>query len=143
MDIEGLGTKVAQALVDAGLVQDIADLYYLKTEDFLQLPGFALKKARNLYEAIQKSKKTTLSRFLYALGIRHAGEVTAQLLAQHFKNLENLKKASLTDLMSIPGIGPEAARAIWEWFRNENNLKILEKFRKAGLAFEEEKTREE
>lgn len=143
MDIEGLGTKVAQALVDAGLVQDIADLYYLKVEDFLQLPGFALKKARNLYEAIQRSKKTPLSRFLYALGIRHVGEVTAQLLAQHFKNLETIKKASLTDLMSVPGIGPEAARAIWEWFRNERNLQILEKFRKAGLTFEEEKTVEE
>ncbi|OAQ20731.1 NAD-dependent DNA ligase LigA [Thermosulfurimonas dismutans] len=143
MDIEGLGTKVAQALVDAGLVQDIADLYYLKVEDFLQLPGFALKKARNLYEAIQRSKKTTLSRFLYALGIRHVGEVTAQLLAQHFKNLETIKKASLTDLMSVPGIGPEAARAIWEWFRNERNLQTLEKFRKAGLTFEEEKTVEE
>ena len=142
MDIEGLGTKVAEALVDRGLVQDIGDLYYLKVEDLLQLPGFALKKARNLYQAIQRSKKTTLARFLYALGIRHVGEVAAQLLAQHFKSLEALKKASLADLMSIPGIGPEAARSVWEWFRNERNLQVLEKLLKAGLTFEEEAAEE-
>ncbi len=142
MDIEGLGTKVAEALVDRGLVQDIGDLYYLKVEDFLQLPGFALKKARNLYEAIQRSKKTTLARFLYALGIRHVGEVAAQLLAQHFKSLEAIKNASMADLMSVPGIGPEAARAVWEWFRNERNLKTLEKLLRAGITFEEEKAEE-
>lgn len=138
MDIEGLGTKVAEALVDRGLVQDVGDLYYLKVEDFLQLPGFALKKARNLYEAIQRSKKTTLARFLYALGIRHVGEVAAQLLAQHFRSLEALKNASMADLMSVPGIGPEAARSVWEWFRNERNLKTLEKLLEAGITFEEE-----
>ncbi len=138
MDIEGLGTKVAQALVDSGLVQDVGDLYYLKVEDLLQLPGFAYKKAKNLYEAIQRNKKTTLSRFLYALGIRHVGEVAAQLLAKHFKSLDAIKNASMADLVSVPGIGPEAARAVWEWFRNERNLKVLEKLLKAGITFEEE-----
>ncbi len=137
MDIEGLGAKVARALVDAGLVRDVADLYYLKVEDLLQLPGFALKKAQNLYNAIQNSKKTTLPRFLYALGIRHVGEVVAQILAEHFKSLERLRQASLAELMAIPGIGPEVARSIVDFFRNERNQKTLEKLLAAGITFED------
>ncbi len=143
MDIEGLGEKVARALVDAGLVRDVADLYYLKVEDLLQLPGFALKKAQNLYNAIQKSKKTTLARFLYALGIRHVGEVVAQILAEHFKNLDKLQKATVADLMSIPGIGPEVAQSIVEFFRNPRNQRTLEKLIKAGITFEDVKEGEE
>ncbi len=145
MDIEGLGTKVAKALIDTGVVRDIGDLYYLKVEDLLQLPGFALKKAKNLYNAIQKSKKTSLARFLYALGIRHVGEVVAQILAQHFKSLDKIMKASAAELMTIPGIGPEVAHSIVEYFRNERNRKTLEKLLKAGIEFEEiqEEKREE
>ncbi len=143
MDIEGLGEKVARALVDAGLVRDVADLYYLKVEDLLQLPGFALKKAQNLYNAIQKSKKTTLARFLYALGIRHVGEVVAQILAEHFKSLDKLQKATVADLMSIPGIGPEVAQSIVEFFRNPRNQRTLEKLIKAGITFEDVKEGEE
>ena len=142
MDIEGLGEKVAKALVDAGLVRDVGDLYYLKLEDLLQLPGFALKKAQNLYEAIQKSKKTTLARFLYALGIRHVGEVVAQILADHFKSLERLMKASEEELMSLPGIGPEVARSVVEYFRNERNRQTIEKLLRAGITFEEEGEKE-
>ncbi len=143
MDIEGLGEKVARALVDAGLVRDVADLYYLKVEDLLQLPGFALKKAQNLYNAIQKSKKTTLARFLYALGIRHVGEVVAQILAEHFKSLDKLQKATVADLMSIPGIGPEVAQSIVEFFRNPRNQRTLEKLIKASITFEDVKEGEE
>ena len=143
MDIEGLGEKVAKALVDAGLVRDVGDLYYLKLEDLLQLPGFALKKAQNLYQAIQKSKKTTLARFLYALGIRHVGEVMAQILAEHFKSLDRLMKASEAELMAIPGVGPEAARSIVEFFRNERNRQTLEKLLKAGIEFEDLEKEEE
>ncbi len=135
MDIEGLGEKVAKALVDAGLVRDVGDLYYLKVEDLLQLPGFALKKAKKLYEAIQKSKKTTLARFLYALGIRHVGEVVAQILAEHFKSLDRLMNASVADLMAIPGIGPEVARSVVEFFRNPRNRETIEKLLKAGIEF--------
>ncbi len=142
MDIEGLGEQVAKALVDAGLVRDVADLYYLKVDDLLQLPGFALKKAKNLYEAIQRSKKTTLPRFLYALGIRHVGEVVAQLLAEHFKSLDKLMNASMSDLMAIPGIGPEVARSVVEFFRNERNRKTIEKLLKAGIEFEDLKEEE-
>ncbi|MFN3568077.1 MAG: NAD-dependent DNA ligase LigA, partial [Caldimicrobium sp.] len=100
MNIEGLGDKVARDLIDRELVQDPSDLYYLKIEDFMKLPGFAYKKAKNLWQAIQKSKKTTLSRFIYALGIRHVGEAMAQLLADRFKSLEKLTQVTMADLVA-------------------------------------------
>lgn len=143
MNIEGLGTKVAQALVDKELVQNPADLYYLKVEDFMKLPGFAYKKAKNLWQAIQKSKKTTLGRFLFALGIRHVGEAMAQLLAERFRSLEKLMQASMADLTAIPGVGPEAARSIVEYFRDEENQRMIERLLQAGLTFEEEEKTEE
>lgn len=142
MNIEGLGDKVAKDLVDKGLVQNIADIYYLKWEDFMKLSGFAYKKAKNLYEAIQKSKKTTLGRFIYALGIRHVGEAMAQLLADRFKNLEKFMNVNMSDLMSIPGIGPEAAKSIVEFFKNEENRKIIKRLLETGITFEEEKKEE-
>ncbi|WP_206202386.1 NAD-dependent DNA ligase LigA [Thermodesulfobacterium sp. TA1] len=142
MNIEGLGEKVAKDLVDRGLVENIADLYYLRLEDFLRLPGFAYKKAKNLYEAIQKSKKTNLARFLYALGIRHVGEAMAQLLAQKFKTLENLMNSSMADLMTVEGVGYEVAKSIVEFFRNEQNRAIIKRLLDAGIIFEEEKTEE-
>lgn len=138
MNIEGLGIKVAQELVDKGMVQSPADLYYLKMEDFMKLSGFAYKKAKNLYQAIQKSKKTTLARFIYALGIRHVGEAMAQLLAERFKSLDKLRKATMADLMAIPGVGPEAARSIVEFFRDEENERMLDRLLAAGITFEEE-----
>ncbi len=135
MNIEGLGQQVAKELIDRGLVQSPADLYELKIEDFMRLSGFAYKKAKNLYEAVQRSKKTTLARFIYALGIRHVGEATAQLLAERFKNLDKLRQASMADLMSIPGIGPEAAKAIVEFFRDEENNHMVDRLLKTGITF--------
>ncbi|MDF2953251.1 MAG: NAD-dependent DNA ligase [Thermodesulfobacterium sp.] len=143
MNIDGLGEKVARDLVDKGLMQNVADLYYLKWEDFMKLPGFAYKKAKNLYEAIQKSKKTTLARFIYALGIRHVGEAMAQMLAEKFKSLEKLMNASLTDLLSIPGIGYEVAKSIVEFFKNEENRKMIQRMLSAGITFVEEEKKEE
>jgi len=137
MNIEGLGDKVAQALFERGLVQTPADLYELKVEDLMRLPGFAYKKAKNLYQALQKSKKTTLARFLYALGIRHVGEAMAQLLAEKFKSLDKLMQATTVDLVSIPGVGPEAAKAIVEFFRDEENRRMIERLLEAGIIFEE------
>ncbi len=142
MNIEGLGDKVAKDLVDKGLVQNIADIYYLKWEDFMKLSGFAYKKAKNLFEAIQKSKKTTLGRFIYALGIRHVGEAMAQLLAERFKTLEKLINVNMSDLMSIPGVGPEAAKSIIEFFKNDENQKIIQRLLEAGITFEEERKEE-
>ncbi|BAU22447.1 NAD-dependent DNA ligase LigA [Caldimicrobium thiodismutans] len=142
MNIEGLGTKVAQALVDKEMVQTPADLYYLKIEDFMKLPGFAYKKAKNLRDGIEKSKKTTLGRFLFALGIRHVGEAMAQLLAERFKSLDKLIQASMADLTAIPGVGPEAAKSIVEFFRDEENQRMIEKLLQAGITFEEEEKEE-
>jgi len=138
MNIEGLGEKVARDLVDRGLVQSPADLYYLKVEDLMRLPGFAYKKAKNLYDAIQKSKKTTLARFLYALGIRHVGEATAQLIAEKFKSLDKIMNATMADFTAIPGIGPEAARAIVEFFRDAENCHMVKRMLEAGITFVEE-----
>jgi len=138
MNIEGLGEKVARDLVDRGLVQSPADLYYLKVEDLIRLPGFAYKKAKNLYDAIQKSKKTTLARFLYALGIRHVGEATAQLIAEKFKSLDKIMNATMADFTAIPGIGPEAARAIVEFFRDAENCHMVKRMLEAGITFVEE-----
>ncbi len=143
MNIDGLGEKVARDLVDKGLVQNVADLYYLKWEDFMKLPGFAYKKAKNLYSAIQKSKNTTLARFIYALGIRHVGEAMAQLLAEKFKSLDKLMNASISDLLSIPGVGYEVARSIAEFFKNEENRKMIKRMLDAGITFVEEKEKEE
>ncbi len=143
MNIEGLGEKVARDLVNKGMVQNVADLYYLKVEDFMKLPGFAYKKAKNLYEAIQKSKKTTLARFIYALGIRHVGEAMAQLLAEKFKTLEKLMNASMSDLLSIPGVGYEGAKSIVEFFKNEENKKIIQRMLDAGITFIDEKEKKE
>lgn len=143
MNIEGLGEKVVKELVNKGLVQNVADLYYLEWKDFMKLSGFAYKKAKNLYEAIQKSKKTTLAKFIYALGIRLVGEAMAQTLAEKFKSLEKLMNASLADLLSIPGIGYEVAKSIVEFFKNEENIKIIKRLLEAGVNFIEEEKKEE
>jgi len=139
MNIEGLGEKVARDLVDKGLVQNVADIYYLRIPDLLKLPGFAYKKAKNLYDAIQKSKKTTLGRFLYALGIRHVGEAMAHYLAEKFGSLEKLSKASIQDLMSLPNVGYEVAKSIVEFFKNEENQKLIQRLLSAGIQFEDVK----
>ncbi len=133
MDIEGLGEKFISQLVDRGLVKDIADLYYLKTEDFFHLDRMGTKLAENLYNAIQNSKKTTLDRFLFALGILHVGEHIARVLARELKNLENLTKATRDDLLKIKEIGDEIATSITNFFMNKDNLKLIEKLLKAGV----------
>jgi len=138
MDIEGLGEKVAEQLVDRGLVKDVADLFYLKKSQLLTLEGFADKSAQNLIDQINKARKTTLARFLYALGIPNVGEFTAKVLAERFKSLDKLMNATYDQLISIPGIGPETATSIIEFFRNEQNRQIIKKFLDAGITFEEE-----
>ncbi len=142
LDIEGLGEKIAQLLVDRGLVKDPADLFYLKKEDLLRLPGFAEKSAQNLLDQIEKAKRIPLSRFLFALGIPGVGSHTAKILAQHFETLDDLMKASETDLLSIPGIGPETARSIVTFFREPRNREVIQKFLKAGVTPLPEKRKE-
>ena len=133
MDIQGLGEKLADMLVDKGLVKDIADIYYLRKKDLLRLPGFAEKSASNLIQGIEDSKKRPLARFIYALGIPNVGEFTAQVLVKHFKTLENIKNAGMDDLIKIEGFGPEIARSIYEFFKDKNNLETLHKMFEQGV----------
>ncbi|MDA8162059.1 MAG: NAD-dependent DNA ligase LigA, partial [Desulfobacteraceae bacterium] len=135
MDIDGLGPKVAEQMITAGLVRSVADLYTLKLSDLTSLERFAEKSAQNLLSGIEKSKKTTLARFFYALGIRHIGEVTAQVLANHLSSIERIMGASEDDLMLVEGIGPEVASSIRAWFSDEKNRMLVENLISLGITF--------
>ncbi|MGQ9689230.1 MAG: NAD-dependent DNA ligase LigA [Desulfobaccales bacterium] len=126
MDIDGLGEKIIDQLMDEGLVENIADLYRLTEADLAPLERFAEKSAGNLVAAIQKSTRVPLARFIYALGIRYVGEATAQLLAQHFQTFEALRHATEEELQQIEGIGPQVARGIREFFENKKNQELLD-----------------
>lgn len=138
MDIETLGEKTAQLLVDRGLVHDIADLYFLRKEDLLGLEGFAEKKAENLLAGIAASREQPFGRVLTALGIPQVGGVVAETLAHHFRSVDALAQATEEELQQIPGIGPEIARAVVEWFRRPQHREIMEKLRRAGVKLAEE-----
>ncbi|HEY0090296.1 MAG TPA: helix-hairpin-helix domain-containing protein, partial [Candidatus Lokiarchaeia archaeon] len=138
-NIVGLGPKIIDRLIDEGLVSDSADLFRLKEGDILPLERFAERSAYNLISAIQSKKKISLSRFIYALGIRNVGEETAQDLAEYFGNIENLKKAPIEDLQKIMDIGPVVAKSICDFFQKEKNLEFLEKFKKVGIKMIVEK----
>lgn len=142
MDIVGLGIKIVEQLVGAGLVRDVADLYALKREDLLGLEGFAGKKANNLLESIEVSKGRSLARLITALGIRGVGEVGAVDLARHFTNLYALSQASIEELQTIEGIGPNIAQGIVDWFASPTNKKVLEKLHLAGIWPQAESRRE-
>ncbi len=133
MDIEGLGTKLTDQLVDKGLVKDVADIYYLQKEQLVDLERMADKSAQNIIDAIEKSKTKPLSKFLYALGIRHVGESTADDLARHFSRLEDFFHLSEEDLMKVEGIGPEVAASVYQFFHDKKNKESIERLKKAGL----------
>jgi len=138
-DIEGFGPKIVDQLLDEHLISDPADIFSLKEGDLVPLERFAQKSAQNLIRAINKSKNITLARFIYALGIRNVGEETAQDLAEHFGSLGALQHASQEELEKIEDIGPEVSRSIYKWFRNKDNIKFLEKLKKAGIKIEKPK----
>jgi DNA ligase (NAD+) len=127
MDIEGMGIKVAEQLVDSGMINDVADLYSLTKEDFLKLEGFADKKAENLVEAISATRNRDLSRLVAALGIRGVGDVVASDLARQFGTLEILAQVSADELEALEGIGPNIARAIVDWFSQPSNESVLKR----------------
>lgn len=133
MDIVGVGINFVEQFVEAGLVSDAADLYRLKKEDLLKLEGFAEKKAENVLQAIANSKKQPLSRLIIGLGIRGVGEVVATELAKHFKSLDALMSATMEELQTIEGIGPNTAQAIVDWFTQPRNRELLEKLRAVGV----------
>jgi DNA ligase (NAD+) len=133
MDISGLGIKIVEQLISAGLVRDVADLYTLTREQLLTLEGFADKKADNLLAAIADSKSRPLNRLITALGIHGVGEVAAADLAKHFGNLDALAAASAADLESIEGFGPNTAASIVDWFTRPANQNLLTKLKAAGV----------
>ena len=133
MDIVGLGIKIVEQLVEAGLVHDVADLYTLKRDALLALEGFKDKKADNLLEAIEVSKTQTLGRLITALGIHGIGEIAAEDLARRFDDLDALARASSEDLEAIEGFGPNMAEAVADWFRIEKNRETVQKLKMAGV----------
>lgn len=137
LDIDTLGEKNVAALVDAGLVQDPADIYQLTKEDLLKLDRFAEISAQKLIDAIQAKKHPELPRFIYALGIRHVGEQTARDLAAHFGAIQNLAHATLEDLENVEGIGTVVAESILAYFASEDNQAYFEKFRTFGAEPQE------
>ena len=138
MDIEGLGEKVATKLFDLGLIKDAADVYHLRAEQIVPLEGFGKKSAENLIRAIEKSKERPFSRVLYALGIRHVGSVTAELIAEAFSGEDFLRGVGVERLTDINGVGGVVARAVVEYFDREDNRHLVERLMEAGLAFEKE-----
>lgn len=142
-DIDGVGPKIIDQLMDAALIHNSADLFNLKKEDLLNLERFAEKSAQNTINAIQSKKKVPLNKFIYALGIEHVGEETAFVLARKFKKMENLEKASLEDLQKVPDIGPIVAESIYKWLLKPYNQKLLKNFEKTGIHVLEEKATKE
>jgi len=141
MDIDGLGEKVATRFFDLGLIRDAADIYHLEAAQIAPLDGFGEKSAQNLLDAIERSKERPFSRVLYALGIRHVGSVTAELIAQRFGGDDLLRGVSVEQLTEIGGVGEVVARAVAEYFALEDNSALVGRLKEAGLSFEREKTR--
>ncbi len=136
MDIEGLGDKLVEQLVDLELIANPADLFTLKVDTLAGLERMGEKSAQNLIDALERSKETTLPRFLYALGIREVGESTARSLALHFGDLEPLRKASLEELQQVTDVGPVVAEHVVAFFRQAHNLEVIAKLTKAGVRWE-------
>ena len=133
MDVDGMGDKLIDQLVDKGYIDNVADIYRLTKEQLAGLERMADKSADNVLKALDKSKNTTLSRFLYALGIREVGEATAQNLANHFRTLEALERASLDELLEVPDIGPVVADNILTFFQQKHNREVIEGLQAAGV----------
>ena len=133
MNIEGLGPSVVSMLLDNNLINDVADLYKLTTEELLNLDRIGAKSAENLISAIEKSKQAGLNRLLFALGIRFVGVKAANILANHFKSMKALTKSSLEDLLAINEIGTKIAQSIIAYFNKQENLMLLDKLSEVGV----------
>lgn len=133
LDIEGLGEKTVSLFVDEGILTSVADIYHLDEMRIAPMTGFGEKSARNLIEAVERSKSTTLARFLYALGIDLVGAHVAQLLAEHFGSLDALTKATREDLEQVHGIGREVSTSVFDYFRDTRHVETVEKLLQAGV----------
>jgi DNA ligase (NAD+) len=137
MDIEGLGDKLVEQLVESGRVTTPADLYALGADELAALDRMGQKSAANLVEALDRSKRTTLPRFLFALGIRDVGEATALALAQHFGSLRALQQASLEEIQQVRDVGPIVAAHVRSFFDEAGNGQVVAALRKAGVGWPE------
>jgi DNA ligase (NAD+) len=137
MDVEGLGDKLVDQLVDGGVIRTLPDLYKLGVASLVALERMAEKSAGNIVAALDKSKSTTLARFLYALGIRHVGETTAKDLARHFGNIDALTNADVPALLQVNDVGPVVAQSIHTFFSQPHNREVVEQLRAAGIAWPE------
>lgn len=136
MDIEGLGSKLVDQLVDEELISNVADIYSLTTEQLSQLERMGTKSAQNLVGVIEKSKDTTLPRFLFALGIREVGDATALALVNHFGDVDPIVKATPEELEKVEDIGPIVAKHISAFFKNKDNLNLIKKLKKVGIKWQ-------
>jgi DNA ligase (NAD+) len=134
MDIEGLGDKLVEQLVDAGIVLSLPGLYKLGVAKLAALDRMAEKSAQNIVDALEKSKTPTLARFLFSLGIRQVGETTAKDLARHFGTLDKLMNASVEQLLEVPDVGPIVAASIHTFFAQPHNREVVEQLLAAGVA---------
>lgn len=139
-EIDGLGPKIIEQLMDNGLISDSADLFSLAKGDLVPLERFDQKSEENLINALEESKKISLFKFVYALGIRHVGEETSISLAKYFGKLDKIKKANLEELSRIEDIGEIVAKSVFNWFNNRENIKFIDKLIDAGVRIEKIKT---
>lgn len=133
MDVDFVGPSIIEQLFNRKMISSSADLYSLSQQDFMQLDLIKEKSAFNIYNSIQESKNRSLSRFLTALAIRYVGKETAQILASHFKTLENISNASVEELSEVAGVGKKIAPSIFEFFHNENSIKFLNRLKELGV----------
>ncbi len=137
VEVEGLGEKLVDQLVDGGVVKTLPDLYRLGLVALASLERMADKSAQNIVDALEKSKQTTLPRFIFGLGIRHVGEATAKALARHFGELDAIIDASEEQLLQVPDVGPIVAQSIHTFFQQAHNREVVEQLRACGLRWEE------
>ena len=137
MDIEGLGDKVVDQLVDSGLIRTLPELYKLGVLKLAALERMGEKSAQNLVDALERSRHTTLARFLFGLGIRHVGESTAKALARHFGGIDRLMDAPPEQLVEVPDVGPIVAASLRTFFDQPHNREVVEQLRAAGITWDE------
>jgi len=143
MDIDGMGPETIELLYKEGLIHNIGDLYDLKVDDVKYLERLGEKSGQNMIAGLEKSKQQSFEKVLFAIGIKHVGETAAQLLAQHFKNIDNIIQATPEEIMAIKGIGEKIAESVREYFSDPKHIELINKLKEKGLQFEITETAEE